>query len=148
MTADGWYRTGDLGAINDGGFLFRGRAKQTLVVGGRKFSLDDIDACLQTDADIGRQTVSFVFRGGLDATDRLGVAIAVSEGEALDDVSTDGIYAVLLVRRYGLAPAVMTPVRSAVMAAHGHRQSRPPGACRAGGEGRRDVERGDDAASA
>jgi acyl-CoA synthetase (AMP-forming)/AMP-acid ligase II len=111
MTADGWYRTGDLGAINDGGFSFRGRAKQTLVVGGRKFSLDDIDACLQTDADIGRQTVSFVFRGGADATDRLGVAIAVSEGEALDDVSTDGIRRAL-VRRYGLAPAVMTPVRS------------------------------------
>ena len=48
MTADGWYKTGDLGAINDGGFSFRGRAKQTLVVGGRKFSLDDIDACLQS----------------------------------------------------------------------------------------------------
>ena len=53
MTADGWYRTGDLGAINDGGFSFRGRAKQTLVVGGRKFSLDDIDAGLQSDAEIG-----------------------------------------------------------------------------------------------
>jgi acyl-CoA synthetase (AMP-forming)/AMP-acid ligase II len=57
MTADGWYKTGDLGAINDGGFSFRGRAKQVLVVGGRKFSLDEIDACLQSHADIGRQTV-------------------------------------------------------------------------------------------
>ena len=82
MTADGWYKTGDLGAINDGGFSFRGRAKQILVVGGRKFSLDEIDACLQSHADIGRQTVSFVFRDSADATDGLGVAIAVSEGEA------------------------------------------------------------------
>ena len=81
MTADGWYKTGDLGAIDDGGFSFRGRAKQVLVVNGRKFSLDDIDACLQSDADVGRQTVSFVFRGGADATDGLGVAIAISEGE-------------------------------------------------------------------
>ena len=111
MTADGWYKTGDLGAINDGGFSFRGRAKQTLVVSGRKFSLDDIDACLQSDADVGRQTVSFVFRGGADATDGLGVAVAISEGEALDSVSTDWIRNAL-VRRYGLAPAVLLPVRS------------------------------------
>jgi hypothetical protein len=111
MTVDGWYKTGDLGAINDGGFSFRGRAKQVLVVGGRKFSLDEIDACLQSHADIGRQTVSFVFRDSADATDGLGVAIAVSEGEALDSVSTDAIRRAL-VRRYGLAPAVVTPVRS------------------------------------
>jgi acyl-coenzyme A synthetase/AMP-(fatty) acid ligase len=111
MTVDGWYKTGDLGAINDGGFSFRGRAKQVLVVGGRKFSLDEIDACLQSHADIGRQTVSFVFRDSADATDGLGVAIAVSEGEPLDSVSTDAIRRAL-VRRYGLAPAVVTPVRS------------------------------------
>ncbi|MGA8445574.1 MAG: AMP-binding protein [Roseiarcus sp.] len=111
MTADGWYKTGDLGAINDGGFSFRGRAKQVLVVGGRKFSLDEIDACLQSHADIGRQTVSFVFRDSADATDGLGVAIAVSEGEALDSVSTEAIRRAL-VRRYGLTPAVVTPVRS------------------------------------
>ena len=94
-----------------GAFLFAARAKQALVVGGRKFSLDDIDACLQSHADIGRQTVSFVFRDSADATDGLGVAIAVSEGEALDSVSTDAIRRAL-VRRYGLAPAVVTPVRS------------------------------------
>ena len=111
MTADGWYKTGDLGAINDGGFSFRGRAKQVLVVGGRKFSLDEIDACLQSHADIGRQTVSFVFRDSADATDGLGVAVAIPEGEALDSVSTDAIRRAL-VRRYGLAPAVVTPVRS------------------------------------
>lgn len=111
LTADFWYRTGDLGAINAGGFSFRGRAKQTLVVGGRKFSLDDIDACLQSDADIGRQTVSFVVRDRSDATDGLGVAVAISEGEVLDSVSTDWIRRAL-VRRYGFAPALVTPVRS------------------------------------
>ena len=111
MTADGWYKTGDLGAINDGGFSFRGRAKQVLVVGGRKFSLDDIDACLQSHADAERQTVSFVFRDRADAPDGLGIAVAVSEDEALDSVPTDKIRAAL-VRRYGLAPAVVTPVRS------------------------------------
>jgi acyl-CoA synthetase (AMP-forming)/AMP-acid ligase II/acyl carrier protein len=111
ITADGWYKTGDLGAINDGGFSFRGRAKQTLVVGGRKFSLDEIDACLQSDADIDRQTVSFVVRGRSDATDQLGVAVAVAEGEALDSVSTDRVRNAL-VRRYGFAPVVLMPVRS------------------------------------
>jgi acyl-CoA synthetase (AMP-forming)/AMP-acid ligase II/acyl carrier protein len=110
-TADGWYKTGDLGAINAGGFSFRGRAKQTLVVGGRKFSLDDIDACLQSNAGIDRQTVSFVARDRSDATDGLGIAVAVSEGEALDSVSTERIRHVL-VRRYGFAPVVVTPVRS------------------------------------
>jgi len=111
MTADGWYKTGDLGAINGGGFSFRGRAKQTLVVGGRKFSLDEIDACLQSDADIDRQTVSFVARGRSDATDRLGVAVAVPEGEALDSALADRVRGAL-VRRYGFAPSVLMPVRS------------------------------------
>jgi acyl-CoA synthetase (AMP-forming)/AMP-acid ligase II/acyl carrier protein len=111
MTPDGWFKTGDLGAINDGGFSFRGRAKQTLVVGARKFSLDDIDSCLQSHADIGRRTVSFVVRGGADATDGLGIAVAVVEGEALDSVPTDKIRAAL-VRRYGLAPAIVTPIRT------------------------------------
>ena len=111
MTADGWYRTGDLGAINNEGFSFRGRAKQTLVIGGRKFSLDDIDACLQSDPDIGRQTVSFVARNRSDATDGLGVAVAVPDGEVLDSISTEGIRRAL-VRRYGFAPAVLMPVRS------------------------------------
>ena len=111
LTADGWYRTGDLGAIKDGGFSFRGRAKQTLVVGGRKFSLDDIDACLQGDANIGRQTVSFVVRDSSDATDGLGVAIALSEGKSLRSSLTDRVRHAL-VRRYGFAPAVVMPVQS------------------------------------
>ena len=110
MTADGWYRTGDLGAINDGGFSFRGRAKQTLVVGGRKFSLDDIDASLQSEAEIGRQTVSFVARLSSDATDALGVAVAVADGESLDSLAGDRIRNVV-VRRYGFAPAILIPVR-------------------------------------
>jgi acyl-CoA synthetase (AMP-forming)/AMP-acid ligase II/acyl carrier protein len=110
MTADGWYKTGDLGAINEAGFSFRGRAKQLLVIGGRKFSLDDIDACLQGDAGIGRQTVAFVARVSSDATDGLGVAVAVADGESLDNGATDRIRHVL-VRRYGFAPAVVMPVR-------------------------------------
>jgi acyl-CoA synthetase (AMP-forming)/AMP-acid ligase II/acyl carrier protein len=110
MTVDGWYKTGDLGAINEAGFSFRGRAKQLLVVGGRKFSLDDIDACLQSDADIGRQTVSFVARLSSDATDGLGVAVAVADGATLDGAAADKIRQVV-VRRYGFAPAVLMPVR-------------------------------------
>jgi acyl-CoA synthetase (AMP-forming)/AMP-acid ligase II len=110
MTADGWYKTGDLGAVNDGGFSFRGRAKQTLVVGGRKFLLDEIDACLQSDPDIDRQMVSFVARGPSDATDGLGVAVAVPEGEAVDGATADRIRNAL-VRRYGFAATVLTPVR-------------------------------------
>jgi hypothetical protein len=80
-----------------------------LVVGGRKFSLDDIDAHLQNDPAIGRQTVSFVVRDSSDATDRIGVAVAVSETEDLDGAQTDRIRSAI-VRRYGFA--VVTPVRS------------------------------------
>jgi long-chain acyl-CoA synthetase len=37
FTADGWYRTGDLGFVDPGGFLFvTGRAKEVLVLGGGK----------------------------------------------------------------------------------------------------------------
>ena len=54
--------------------------------------------------------MSFVVRDGSDATDRLGVAVAVTEGEDLDGVQIDRIRHAL-VRRYGFTPAVVTPVR-------------------------------------
>ena len=111
------------------------RAKQTLVVGGRKFSLDDIDACLQSRADIGRQTVSFVFRA-CDTRDRRTRSSDRSLGRRGSRQRFD--------RRRNSprpCPALRLGARGRDagsirgVAAHGHRQGRPQGACRAGGEG-------------
>ena len=112
ITADGWWKTGDLGMVADGGFSFRGRAKHVLVIGGRKFSLADIDAHLEAEASVGRRIVSFIVRRSEDATDRLGVAFVLRDGELSDPASVEAIRA-SLVRRFGLAPTLTRGVRRA-----------------------------------
>ena len=47
LTDDGWWRTGDLGALQDSQLWLHGRAKDVIIARGRKHALGDIDAKLQ-----------------------------------------------------------------------------------------------------
>ncbi len=108
LTDDGWWKTGDLGLIAAGSLAIHGRAKHVLVVGGRKFSLDEIDAHLQND--LGRHILSFVIRDDADVTDRLGIAAIVSGDEELDAAAMDAIQRSLL-RRHGCAAVQISTLR-------------------------------------
>ncbi|MDI4662759.1 AMP-binding protein [Xanthobacter autotrophicus] len=110
LSADGWWKTGDLGVIGPGGFAFRGRAKHVLVIGGRKFALDDFDTHLQSIPGFDGRAVSFVLRRTADATDRLGIAVGIGEDEVRPELRTIDIRR-SLVRRFGIAPALVMAVR-------------------------------------
>ncbi len=59
IDADGWYRTGDLGAFTDAGMLtFRGRKKDMLALpDGQKVYPEDVEAVLRLDARVQDATV-------------------------------------------------------------------------------------------
>jgi acyl-CoA synthetase (AMP-forming)/AMP-acid ligase II len=102
FTADGWWKSGDLGVIGEAGFSFRGRAKQVLVINGRKFSLADMEARLQAEAGAEGALHVFVARRPEETTDSFGIAFAYA-GEDGKAGSAERIRAAA-VRCYGVAP--------------------------------------------
>jgi acyl-CoA synthetase (AMP-forming)/AMP-acid ligase II len=67
ITADGWFRTGDLGSLDDQGRLsFHGRQSDQLRVGGEMVDPVEIEIALQSHPDVERASVAGV------ADERLG----------------------------------------------------------------------------
>jgi long-chain acyl-CoA synthetase len=63
---DGWYRTGDVGALDDAGNLyFRGRKKEVIVTpGGLNIYPDDLEAALRRQPEVKDCVVMGIERGG------------------------------------------------------------------------------------
>lgn len=75
---DGWFLTGDLGRLDDDGYLYvTGRRKNMLIRGGEKLYLEDLDLCLEEHPAIAEacsvqipgmfgfeRAVTFLVRGG------------------------------------------------------------------------------------
>jgi fatty-acyl-CoA synthase len=58
LDADGWYRSGDLGIIDEKGLLhFRGRLKDMLKIGGENVAAVEIEAHLQSHPDVAMAQV-------------------------------------------------------------------------------------------
>ena len=79
---DGWFRTGDLGALDEDGHLFlTGRIKNIINRGGEKISPEHVEAVL---AECRGVTEAAVFAIP-DATygERVGAAVVVAEGESV-----------------------------------------------------------------
>src|SRR5262249_58030100 len=72
FTADGWYRTGDLGFVNRDGFLFvTGRVKEVLVLGGgKKVIPEDLERSYGTIPEIA-EVPGLQDKGALAALGRL-----------------------------------------------------------------------------
>jgi fatty-acyl-CoA synthase len=50
--ADGWFHTGDLGSIENGQIVFRGRLKDMMKVGGENVAASEIEAVLDAHPDV------------------------------------------------------------------------------------------------
>ena len=67
-----WWRTGDVGKLDDGCVTLLGRHKDVLVIRGKKYALEEIDTALY--AALGVQTYSCAVRRPGEATEGLAVA--------------------------------------------------------------------------
>jgi long-chain acyl-CoA synthetase len=77
VDTDGWLHTGDLGHLDDDGYLFvTGRTKNVIICGGFNIIPEEIEAALADDADVREATVIGI------PDERLGeIPVAVIEGE-------------------------------------------------------------------
>lgn len=90
FTDDGWFRTGDLGALGDDGFVrITGRLKEIINRGGEKFSAREIEDAVLRHPDIGQAAVVAV------ADDRLGEQIGVAVVSTRTDLTIAEIGAVV-----------------------------------------------------
>lgn len=74
FTADGWFRTGDIGITAEGSLRITGRQKATIIVNSKNISLEWIEAPLRQLDGIYRSLVAAApIRGADSATDELAV---------------------------------------------------------------------------
>jgi acyl-CoA synthetase (AMP-forming)/AMP-acid ligase II len=80
--ADGWFRTGDLGVVDEDGYLFlAGRIKNIINRGGEKISPEHVESMLAECHGVAEVAVFAI----PDATygERVGAAVVVAEGESV-----------------------------------------------------------------
>lgn len=84
FSADGWFRTGDLGVIRDGQVTVTGRGKETLIIHGTKYPPQRIEAALRGVSGIWQgQVYAFPVRRAESVTDALGIAFVPEPGCAV-----------------------------------------------------------------
>jgi acyl-CoA synthetase (AMP-forming)/AMP-acid ligase II len=80
--ADGWFRTGDLGSVDEDGYLFlTGRIKNIINRGGEKISPEHVEAILSECSGVTEAAVFAI----PDATygERVGAAVVIAEGQSV-----------------------------------------------------------------
>jgi acyl-CoA synthetase (AMP-forming)/AMP-acid ligase II len=86
--SDGWLRTGDVGSLDDDGWLFlHGRKKELINQGGEKISPDEVEDVLRTLA--GVREVSVFARAHPRLGEQVAAAVVVDENAPDDDTWLD-----------------------------------------------------------
>ena len=113
FTPDGWFRSGDLGRIDDGRLTLAGRSKDSIIVNGVNYFSHEIETALEGLDDVARSYVAaFPTRAPGSDTEQLVVAF---HPECAEDDEL-ALYRVLtavrstVVMHWGFRPALILPL--------------------------------------
>ncbi|MFC0105624.1 AMP-binding protein [Kibdelosporangium aridum] len=117
LTADGWFRTGDLGIISDGRLTLVGRSKDSVIINGVIYYSHEVESVLN---ELGGVETSFVAafptRAQGTDTEQLVIALAATQEVATDE---SAFYRLLMevknrvVLHWGFRPSVILPLSTA-----------------------------------
>ncbi|MGW3030765.1 alpha/beta fold hydrolase [Streptomyces sp. NPDC001178] len=113
FTPDGWFRSGDLGRIDDGRLTLVGRSKDSIIVNGVNYFSHDIESVLEGLDDVARSYVA-AFPTRAPGSDTEQLVIAFHPECAADDELA--LYRVLtavrssVVMHWGFRPALILPL--------------------------------------
>ncbi|MDI3422096.1 non-ribosomal peptide synthetase [Streptomyces luteolus] len=113
FTADGWFRTGDLGRVVDGRLTLVGRSKDSIIVNGVNYFSHELEALLEElDGVRTSYVAAFPTRPQGSDTEQLVVAFA----STLDEGDEAGLHRLLIALRnsvvmaWGFRPTVLLPL--------------------------------------
>ncbi|MET9610124.1 non-ribosomal peptide synthetase [Streptomyces sp. NPDC006512] len=113
FTADGWFRSGDLGRIDDGRLTLVGRSKDSVIVNGVSYFSHDIEAVLERlDGVTPTQVAAFPTRPPGSDTEQLVIAFT-PDLPAGDEAALHGVMTAVrntVVMHWGFRPALVLPL--------------------------------------
>lgn len=111
FTADGWFRTGDLGVLDDGRLTLTGRSKDSIIVSGVNYFSHELETILgDLDGVTAGQVAAFPIRPAGADTEQLAVVFVA---QADDDAALFRTIVAIrnsTVLRWGFRPAQILPV--------------------------------------
>ncbi|MBI3417085.1 MAG: SDR family NAD(P)-dependent oxidoreductase, partial [Verrucomicrobia bacterium] len=116
FTADGWFRTGDLGFLREGRLTITGRGKDVIIINGVNFYSHEIEGVVE---EIPGVTVSFTaacaVRDGSDDTDKLAIFFSTNRNEDGDLKDLIAEIRRRVSKQIGVTPGYLLPVGPAVI---------------------------------
>ncbi|MGC9441204.1 AMP-binding protein [Streptomyces sp. WG5] len=119
FTADGWFRSGDLGWIDNGRLTLIGRSKDSIIVNGVNYFSHELETTLEQLPGVTASYVAvFPTRAPGDDTERVVVAFCprAADGETDEAVDEGTLYKALVAIRntvvlhWGFRPALVLPL--------------------------------------
>lgn len=114
FTADGWFRTGDLGRLAGGRLTLVGRSKDSVIVNGVNHYSHDLEAVLESLEGVRRSFVAvFPTRPRGSDTEQLAIVFAATPEAAADEAALHRLIIAVrnsAVLHWGFRPALVLPL--------------------------------------